>query len=154
MSRPSVSLSRKSNSLWRHYHTYREHSSFKCRGEERRLLAPIPNRKALRDGASALQLLVAFAVVATALLNPVETGVGIRGLILVVLIEARMHPRPAGTLLGIFGRHGSREYRFASGGRSRNCASRGGSRLGGGRSRCGRARRRRFLGRGLSCAAG
>src|SRR6266436_733369 len=63
-----------------------------------------------------------------------------------------MHPRPAGTLLGIFGRHGSREYRFAGGGR--NCASWSGSRFGGGRSRRGRARRRRFLSRWLSCAAG
>ena len=75
----------------------------KHRGEEAQAPRPMPDRKALRDGASALQLLVAFAVVAAALLNPVETGVGIRGLILVVLIEARMHPRPAGTLLGIFG---------------------------------------------------
>src|SRR5262249_28910249 len=125
----------------------------KYRGEERRLLAPIPDRKPLRDGGSALQPLVAFAVVAATLLNPVETAVAVRALVLVVLIEARMHPRPAGALLGIFGRHGSREYRFAGGGR-RNCASWSRSRLGGGRSSGRRARRRRFLGRGLSCAAG
>src|SRR5260370_20190735 len=130
------------------------HSRSKNIGVRSRLLTPIRDRKPLRDGASALQPLVAFAVVAAALLNPVETAVGVRALVLVVLIEPRVHPRPAGGLLGIFGRHGSREYRFAGGGRRRNCAAGSWSRLGGGRSRCGRARRRRFLSRGLSCAAG
>src|SRR5258708_19471717 len=123
------------------------------RGEEPRPLAPMRDRKPLRDGASAFQPLVAFAVVAAALLNPVEAAVAVGALVLVVLIEARMHPRPGGGLLGIFGRHGSREYRFAGGGR-RNCASWSWSRLGCGRSRCRRARRRRFLSRGLSRAAG
>src|SRR5260221_14022523 len=117
-------------------------------GVRSRLLTPIRDRNPLRDGASAFQPLVAFAVVAAALLNPVETAVAVRALVLVVLIEARVHPRPAGGLLGIFGRHGSREYRFAGGGRRRNCASGSWSRLGGGRSRWRRARPRRVLRRG------
>src|SRR5258708_21905377 len=104
------------------------HSRSKNIAVRSRLLTPIRDRKPLRDGASALQPLVAFAVVAAALLNPVETAVAVRALVLVVLIEARVHPRPAGGLLGIFGRHGSREYRFSGAGPSPNFALRSGGR--------------------------
>src|ERR1700720_4075802 len=86
---------------------------------------------------SALQPLVALAVVAAALLNPVETAIAVAGLVLVVLIEARMHPRLAAGLGGILGRHGGWKYRLTGSGRSGGlCGRRGGfwrrGRLGGG----------------------
>src|SRR5215471_2525145 len=52
---------------------------------------------------STFQPLVAFAVVAATLLNPVETAIAVAALVLVVFIKACMHARLAGGLGGILG---------------------------------------------------
>src|SRR6202011_2031140 len=97
---------------------------------------------------SALELLVAFAVIAAALLDPFQAAIGVGGLVGVVLIDAGVHPRLAGGLLGIFRIHGRREHRGAGrrcggrrgggfllrlGGRFFRCRRRGGGGCGGGR---------------------
>src|SRR5580704_14166494 len=88
---------------------------------------------------SALQLGIALAVVAAALLDPMQAAIAATGLVGVVLIEAGVHPRPAGRLAGILRRYGGREHGGAG------CRWRcGRSRLGGrGGGRCGRRRSRR-----------
>src|SRR4051812_19882821 len=50
----------------------------------------------------ALQLLGAFAVVAAALLDPLHAAIGVGRLVGVVLVDAGVHPRLAGRLLGVF----------------------------------------------------
>jgi hypothetical protein len=52
------------------------------------------------------QLLVAFAVVATALLDPLQTAIGIGRLVGIVLIEASVHPCFASGFVRILWRHG------------------------------------------------
>ena len=61
----------------------------------------------------ALQLLGAFAVVAAALLDPLQAAIGVAGLVGIVLVHARVHARLAGGLLGIFGIDGVRIDRGA-----------------------------------------
>src|SRR5262245_10803129 len=60
---------------------------------------------------SALQPLVALAVVAAALLDPLQAAVTVIGLVGIVLIEAGVQPRLAGALAGVFGRDSRRERR-------------------------------------------
>jgi hypothetical protein len=55
------------------------------------------------------QLLVAFAVIATALLDPLQTAIGIGRLVSIVLIEARVHPCFASGFVRVLWRHGRRE---------------------------------------------
>src|SRR5262245_45158741 len=59
----------------------------------------------LRDLRSAFQSLVAFAVVATALLNPDKAAVTSSRLIRLILIKTGVHPRLARRFLGVGGRH-------------------------------------------------
>src|SRR5258705_9995016 len=63
--------------------------------------------------ASALQLLGALAVIAAALLDPLQAAIGVGSLVGVVLIDAGVHPRLAGAFLGIFRIDGGREHRRA-----------------------------------------
>src|SRR5207245_4523340 len=65
------------------------------------------------DARSTLQPLVALAVVAAALLDPLQAAVAVVGLVGIVLIEAGVQPRLAGTLTRIFGRDRRRERRTA-----------------------------------------
>src|ERR1700756_2028787 len=48
------------------------------------------------------EALVAFAVIAAALLDPLQAAIGARGLVGVVLIEAGVHACLSGALLGVF----------------------------------------------------
>src|SRR6202021_2543005 len=69
-----------------------------------------------------LQPLVALAVIATALLDPFQTAIGIGFLVGFVLIDTGVHAGLAGAFVGIFRIHGRWEYRVADrhrGGRSR-----------------------------------
>jgi hypothetical protein len=50
---------------------------------------------------SALKALIALAVVAAALHNPLQAAICVRGLVGIVLIEARIHARPSGLLARI-----------------------------------------------------
>src|ERR1700682_286160 len=59
---------------------------------------------------SALQLLVALAVIAAALLDPFQPAIGVGSLVGIVLIDASMHAALAGGFLGIFRIHGSGEH--------------------------------------------
>ena len=61
----------------------------------------------------ALQLLGAFAVIAAALLDPLQTAIAVGGLVGVVLIHAGVHAGLAGGLLGIFRIDGARIDRGA-----------------------------------------
>src|SRR6202011_970509 len=103
---------------------------------------------------SALELLVAFAVIAAALFDPFQAAIGVGGLVGVVLIDAGVHPRLAGRFLGVFRIDRGREHR-----RQRRQCRRGGSRRRGfllrlfrGRG-CGR-RGRRDKRRGDGCRVG
>src|ERR1700730_4297303 len=58
---------------------------------------------------SALQLLVALAVIAAALLDPFQPAIGVGSLVGIVLIDASMHAALAGCLLGVFRLQGSGE---------------------------------------------
>src|SRR5262245_45338915 len=88
---------------------------------------------------SALQALVALAVVAAALLNPFQIAVGVAGLVGVVLVKAGVHAGLALGLLRVFLTDRGREYGVAARGRSRCSGLRGRRRGLGGR---GRGRRR------------
>src|SRR4051794_41710949 len=67
------------------------------------------------DGCSLpLDALVAFAVIAAALFDPLHAAVRVGSFVLVVLIEAGVHPRLAGRFRRVLWRHGGREH---SGGR-------------------------------------
>src|ERR1700724_3922521 len=71
---------------------------------------------------SALQLLVALAVIAAALLDPFHTAIGVTGLVGIVLIDAGVHPGLARGFLRIFRIHGGRIHGRAGrrgGGRGR-----------------------------------
>src|SRR5260370_13901701 len=59
-------------------------------------------RVGLMGGRLALQLLVALAVIAAALLDPFHAAIAVVGLVGVVLIDAGMHAALAGGFLGIF----------------------------------------------------
>src|SRR5258705_3488130 len=65
--------------------------------------------------ASALQLLGALAVIAAALLDPLQAAIGVGGLVGVVLIDAGVHPPFASAFLGIFRIDGGREHRRPGG---------------------------------------
>src|SRR4051794_28526795 len=54
------------------------------------------------EGRSALQPLIAFAVIAAALLDPLHAAVAICGLVGVVLIDAGVHASLARAFLGVF----------------------------------------------------
>src|SRR5581483_8497374 len=105
-------------------------------------------RASFRGSSRSFEALVAFAVVAAALLDPFQPAISIGRLVGIVLIEAAMHTRLAGAFLRIFGTDGDREDRRTAG--QRRCRRRRG-RLGfgllrgrrGGRS-CRSRRRRRF----------
>src|SRR5215469_16581504 len=84
---------------------------------------------------SAFQLLVAFAVIAAAFLDPFQTAVGISRLVGVVLIEASVHAGLSRRLARIFRGHGRWEHGVS--GRLGRCR-RGGSRRARGRSGGGR----------------
>src|SRR5437764_12423152 len=59
------------------------------------------------------QALGAFAVVAAALLDPFQAAIAVAGLVGIVLVDASMHPGPAGALLGVFRIDRRREYGIA-----------------------------------------
>ena len=61
-----------------------------------------PRPSSVAGQARALQLLGAFAVIAAALLDPLQAAIGVGGLVGVVLVDAGVHARLAGGLLGIF----------------------------------------------------
>src|SRR5665213_128134 len=63
-----------------------------------------------RRSGGALQPLVAFAVIAATLLDPLHAAIAIAGLVGVVLIDAGMHAALASGFLGIFRIDGGREY--------------------------------------------
>src|SRR3954451_23631576 len=97
----------------------------------------------LEASGGALQLLVAFAVIAAALLDPLHAAIAVGGLVGVVLVDAGVEARLARGLLGVFRIDCVRIDRGA--GRQGRRGSRGGLllrllRLGGsgGRSRSGR----------------
>src|SRR5262245_19709724 len=96
---------------------------------------------AMADSGRTLQMLVAFAVVAAALLNPLHAAVAVTGLVGVVLVDAGVHAGLAGGLLAVFRIDGIRKDGVADGSRCR------GSRRGSSRSR----RRRRRGGRARGC---
>src|SRR5262249_53609953 len=81
----------------------------------------------------ALQALGAFAVIAAALLDPLQPAIGIAGLVGVVLIDASVHARLAFAFLGVFWIDLARENRRTGGGGPRR-------------------RRRLLLGRFLRCS--
>src|SRR2546429_175775 len=95
------------------------------------------SRCALAVERSGLQPLVAFAVVAAALLDPPQPTVAARCLVGIVLVEAGVHARPAGLLARVLRRDRGREDRIArcGGGRRRRLCGRSGCRGRGGRSR-------------------
>src|SRR5436190_3307062 len=66
---------------------------------------PTAPEKFKRGSSRALQLLGAFAVIAAALLDPLQAAIAVGGLVGVVLIDAGMHARLAGGLLGVFRIH-------------------------------------------------
>src|ERR1700748_2998262 len=66
------------------------------------------------ESGCALQALVAFGVVAAALLDPLHAAIAVAGLVGIVLIDAGVHARLAGALLGIFRVDRVREDRAAS----------------------------------------
>src|ERR1700730_7049117 len=68
---------------------------------------------------SALQLLGTLAVIAAALLDPLQAAIGVSGLVGVVLIDAGVHPGLARGFLGVFRIHRGREYGRTGGGRPR-----------------------------------
>jgi hypothetical protein len=85
--------------------------------------------------ALALQVLVALAVIATALFDPNKPAVGIVCFVGIVLIETGVHARFASRLARIFRGHGAREYGVANcSWRRPGCSGRSGS------CRCGRPR--------------
>src|ERR1700679_3995374 len=59
---------------------------------------------------SALQLLVALAVIAAALHDPFQAAIAVAGLVGVVLVEAGFAPRFAGGVLRVFGIDGAGKY--------------------------------------------
>src|SRR4029077_10859619 len=69
----------------------------------------------------ALQSLVAFAVIAAALLDPLHAAIAIGRLVGVVLVDAGMHARLAGGFLRVFRIDRRREYRRTSGRGRRGC---------------------------------
>src|SRR5262249_43687303 len=77
----------------------------------------------------ALELLVAFAVVTAAFLDPLQTAIRVGRLVGFVLVETGMHPCFAGGFFRVLRRHGIRKH-WCPGGfwRCRRC---GGSRWGG-----------------------
>src|ERR1700674_5529478 len=104
-------------------------------------------RPRLAERRLALQLLVALAVIAAALLDPLHAAIAVGGLVGVVLIDTGMHPGLAGGLLGIFRidggwEHGGPRRRWGGCGRRLRRGSRlglhrlrRGNRRGGGRRR-------------------
>src|SRR5260370_20167438 len=64
----------------------------------------------LMGGRLALQLLGALAVIAAALLDPLQAAIGVTGLVGIVLVDAGVHPGLASGFLGIFWINGSGEY--------------------------------------------
>src|ERR1700753_4204325 len=89
-----------------------------------------PRLSSLRSGSGrTLQALVAFAVIAAALLDPLQAAISVAGLVDVVLVEAAVHTALAGGFLGVFRIHRRREYRVAHrhrrGGGSGRCCGRG-----------------------------
>src|SRR5215471_752028 len=84
----------------------------------------------MADLGRALQMLVAFTVVAAALLNPLHTAIAAIGLVGVVLVDAGVHAGLAGGLLAVFRIDGIRENGVADGSWCR------GGRRGSSRSRC------------------
>src|SRR5260221_14540079 len=80
-------------------------------------------------GSLAFQLLVALAIIAAALLDPLQAAVTVGGLVGIVLIDAGMHPRLAGGFLAVFRIDGGREHRVAHRGGGGGPRLRSGSRL-------------------------
>src|SRR3954470_10978094 len=78
----------------------------------------------LEASGGALQLLVAFAVIAAALLDPLHAAIAVGGLVGVVLVDAGVQAPLAGGLLGVFRINGVRIDRGA--GRQGRRGSRGG----------------------------
>ena len=70
---------------------------------------------------SALQSLVAFAVVTATFLDPGKAAIASGRLVGPVLIKARMHTRLPSGLLGVRRRHRRRKYRVARSGRRSGC---------------------------------
>src|ERR1700737_383887 len=64
----------------------------------------------LMGGRLTLQLLGALAVIAAALLDPLQAAIGVTGLVGIVLVDAGVHPGLASGFLGIFWINGSGEY--------------------------------------------
>src|SRR3954471_22169803 len=91
--------------------------------------------RATTESRRTLQLLVALAPEAAALLDPSQPAGGIAGLVGFPLIRAGMQPGPMGRLLGILCIHSAGVYRRARGRRGR-----------GGLWRCGRFGLCRFRG--------
>src|SRR3981081_4452582 len=73
-----------------------------------------------RGSGRALQLLGALAVIAAALLDPLQAAIAVAGLVGVVLVDAGVHPRLAFAFLGIFRIDRGREDR-RPGWRRRRC---------------------------------
>src|SRR5579872_380646 len=101
----------------------------------------------MSSSSGSFEALVAFAVVAAALLDPFQAAIGICRLVGIVLIEAAVHARLASAFLGVFLINRQREDRGPAG--QRRCGGgRGCLRLGLGLLRrggsCG-CRRRRCL---------
>ena len=115
------------------------------RSEDRRGRRCRPRPEVIAGSSRALQLLGAFAVIAAALLDPLQAAIAVGGLVGVVLIDAGVHARLAGAFLGIFRIHRGRKDRRSRRRRGRCAAALlGGFLLGllgrGGRSRGGRGR--------------
>src|ERR1700737_957164 len=86
----------------------------------------------LMGGGFALQVFGALAVIAAALLDPLQAAIGVTGLVGIVLVDAGVHPGLASGFLGIFWINGSGEYS-----RPGRCGGRSGGRRCGVRSALG-----------------
>src|ERR1700760_1823634 len=81
---------------------------------------PGSNAKSIKARLRALQLLVAFAVIAAALLDPLQAAIAVAGLVSLVLVVAGLEPLLAGAQAGVFRIHRGGKHRVTDrGGRSR-----------------------------------